>query len=271
MGRMSTISVAIAMGAALLSAPARAERESAFGPGEQSTYKVKYLGVTAGSAQITVGTEITQYGQTVIPIVTTARTQSLVDLYPIRDKFVTYWDFTQERCIGSDLFADENKVKRRQRVKVDHANGKATVMKQKEGGDEQVATLDVAPGVHDIASATFALRNMPLTQGAVFELPVFTGKKTFTLRATVEGKEKLSTPLGTKEVYKVRVQTGFGGKFESKRDMYAFMTTDGSHVPVRIEAEFVLGTITAEISEYKTGRRYAVRDELPQSEGSGGG
>lgn len=271
MVKLSTLSVAVMMGAVLLSVPVRAERESAFGPGEQSTYKVSYLGVTAGTAEITVGTETTQFGHRVLPIVTNARTQSLVDLYPIRDKFVTYWDHTQERAIGSDFFSDENKVKRRQRVKVDHANGKATVMKQKEGGDEQVATHDVAPGIHDIASATFALRNKPLKVGEVYELPVFTGRKTFTLRATVEGTQTLSTPLGKREVYKVRVQTGFGGKLESKRDMFAYMTTDDAHLPVRIDAEFVLGTITAELSDYKSGRRYAMADEVPQSEGSGGG
>lgn len=270
MVKHSTLGVAAMMGAVLLASPARAERQSAFGPGEQSTYKVQYLGVTAGTAEITVGAETTQYGAKVFPIVTNARSHGVVDLYPIRDKFVTFWDFSQERCVGNDLFADENRVKRRQRIKLDHANGKATVVKKKEGGDEQVATVDVASGVQDIASATFALRNKPLAVGGVYEIPVFTGKRSFTLRATVEGRQTLTTRLGKFDVFKVRVQTGFGGKLESKRDLYAYMTADGAHVPVRIDAEFVLGTITAELSEYKSGRRYAMSDAAPAVEGSGG-
>lgn len=250
---------------------ARAETASAFGPGEQSTYQISYLGVVAGTAQITVGAETTQFGQQVLPIVTVARSQSVVDLFPIRDKFVTYWDHKSERCIGSDLYADENGTRRRQRIKVDHATGRATVVKQKEGGDEKTSTMDVDPGVVDIASAAFALRNTPLEVGRVYELPVFTGQRTFTLRATVESKQQLATKLGNKDVFKLRVQTGFSGKFESKRDLFAYLTADDAHVPVRIDAEFALGTITAELTDYKSGKSYAMAARPPASEGPGGG
>lgn len=244
---------------------------SAFGPGEQSTYKVRYLGLTAGEAQITVGAETTQWGHRVLPIVTHARSKSITDLYPIRDKFVTYWDHAREQSVGSDLYADENRQKRRQRIRFDHAAGRAKVVKQKEGGDERLSEHDIQQGAFDIASATFALRNKALEVGKVIELPVFTGNRMFTMRATVEGRETLKTALGNKEVFKIRVQTGFSGKFESKRDLYAYLTADDARIPVRIEAEFVLGTISAELSDYKSGRRYALGPAVSVSEGSGGG
>lgn len=269
----STIGVMVTMGAVLLGSSAHAGGVSAFGPGEQSTYKVSYLGASAGTAQITVGAETTQWGKRVLPLVTMARSEGAVDFYPIRDKFVSYWDFSRERCIGSDLYADENKVKRRQRIKFDHDAGRATVVKQKEGADEQSRHYDVESGAFDIASATFALRNMNLEVGKTYELPVFTGARSFTMRATVEGQQHLETVLGTKDVFKIRVQTGFSGKFESKRDLFAYLTADDARVPVRIEAEFVLGTIRAELSDYKSGRRYALgaATKAPATEGSGGG
>jgi hypothetical protein len=55
----------------------------------------------------------------------------------------------------------------------------------------------------------------------------------------------------------VRVQTAFGGKLESKRDLVAWFTTDEARVPVRVDAEFVLGTLRAELADYKGGQRYA--------------
>ena len=57
-------------------APAEAEAgtggsgtHSAFGPGEQLTYRVQYLGMHAGTAQVTVGAETFQWGREVLPIV----------------------------------------------------------------------------------------------------------------------------------------------------------------------------------------------------------
>ena len=249
---------------------AAAPAQSAFGPGEQSTYRVSYLGVVAGSATITVGAETRQWGQIVLPIVTVARSESMFDLYPIRDKFVSYWSHAEERCIGSDLYADENRVKRRQRIRFDHEAKKATVIQQKEGSDEKVSTHEVAEGAFDIASATFALRNRPLEVGRVYELPVFTGSRSFTLRATVKSRQVLDTPLGKKEVFKVLVQTGFAGKLQSRRDLHAYFTADEDRIPVRIDAEFVLGTITAELVDYKSGRRYALRPQPSGAEGTGG-
>lgn len=257
---------------AATSAFAQSASNSAFGPGEQSTYKVEYLGMVAGTATITVGAETTQWGKPVLPIVTMAKSESVLDFYPIRDKFISYWDHRGERCLGSDLYADENRVKRHQRIKFDHGGKKATVIEKRAGADEKTWSRDVEPGAFDIASATFALRNKNLVIGESFELPVFTGRRSFTLKATVESRQTLDTVLGQKDVFKVRVQTGFSGKFQSKRDLYAYFTADEDRIPVRIEAEFVLGTVKAELSDYKSGRRYAMRaDGGTPIEGSGGG
>src|SRR3954465_8173949 len=47
------------------------------GPGGQSTFKVSCPGMSAGTAQITVGAETNQWGAQVWPIVTLANTESL--------------------------------------------------------------------------------------------------------------------------------------------------------------------------------------------------
>jgi hypothetical protein len=231
----------------------------AFGPGEQATYRVEYLGMTAGTATVTVGSEISQWGKGVLPIVSVATSDPKLVFYPIRDRFVTYWDPATARSIGSDLFADENGKKRRQRIKLDHQTGSATVTKQKDGQEPQESTHQVQPGTADVAAATFLMRSQKLSDGAEFNVPVFTGAKSFVLHARVEGRLMLKTPVGDREVYKIRTQTDFSGKFQSNKDMFAFLTTDPAHVPVRIEAEFLLGNIVAELTEYHEGRALAVR------------
>jgi uncharacterized protein DUF3108 len=231
----------------------------AFGPGEQAKYRVEYLGMTAGTATVTVGSETTQWGMGVLPIVSVAQSDPKLVFYPIHDKFVTYWDPATARSIGSDLFADENGKRRRQRIKLDHQAGSATVTKQKDGGEPQESTQEIQPGTADVAAATFLMRSQDLHDGAEFNVPIFTGVKTFVMHAKVEGRMTLQTPVGDREVYKIRTQTDFSGKFQSKKDMFAYLTTDPTHVPVRIEAEFLLGNIVAELTEYHEGRALAVR------------
>lgn len=229
----------------------------AFGPGEQSTYQVQYLGVSAGTAQITVGSQMQQWGQQVLPIVAVAKSD--LPIYPIRDRFISYWNPAEQHTIGSDFYADENHKRRRQRIKFDHVKKSAQVMKQKEGEEPSESSCEVPVGSADIAAATFALRTRPFNVGDEYEVPVFTGSRQFGLKAKVEGKQTLQTPLGTKEVFRIRAKTDFGGKLASKRDMIAYFTTDEAHVPLRVEAEFILGKVVAELIEYKPGTQLASR------------
>jgi hypothetical protein len=236
---------------------------SRFGPGEQSTYRVAYLGVRAGTAQITVGSAMSQWGKQVWPIVTLAKTENVMSLYPVKDKFVTYWDMAENRTIGSDLYADEGRKRRRQRIQLDHQAGQATVVKQKEGEPEHREQLQIQGDALDIASAGFALRNEALEVGKTFELPIFTGKRNFPLRATVVSLETVDGPIGKRECFKIRVQTEFSGSFSSKRDTFVYLSADEGRVLVKMEADFAIGTLVAELTEYKQGR------DMRQVEGSG--
>ena len=64
---------------------------------------------------------------------------------------------------------------------------------------------------------------------------------------------RITTKLGEQEVWKTRVHTDFSGKLAAKRDMFAYFTTDEHHVLSRIDADFLLGTITAELTDFQPG------------------
>ncbi len=234
------------------------EANKAFGPGEQSLYRVQYLGVTAGTAQITVGAPMKQWGQQVLPIVSLARSDPSLGVWPIKDKFVSYWHPESQRSLGSDFFVDENNKRRRQRIKMLGDGSSAHVVRQKEGAEPREATHELPPGTMDVAGATFALRNQGLVVGQEYSTPVFTGSRSFVMRARVEGRQKLKTPLGEKEVLKVKVQTDFSERLKTQRDITVYFSADPSHVPVRVEADFVLGTMVADLIEYKQGGQLAL-------------
>jgi hypothetical protein len=240
----------------LLSGAALAQggTSSAFGPGEQARYRIQYLGVTAGTAQVTVGAPMKQWGKEVWPIVSLAKSDAIAGVWPVKDKYVSYWDFGSQRVLGSDMHEDQNNKRRRVRVKLGEDGKSAHVVKQKEGEQPREYTHELAEGTLDVAGATFALRNRALEVGQEYAYPVFTGSRSFMMRAKVEARETLDTKLGKQDVYRMRVYTDFSGKLASKRDMVAWFTADARRLPVRIEAELALGSLVAELMEYQQGK-----------------
>jgi hypothetical protein len=101
------------------------------------------------------------------------------------------------------------------------------------------------------------LRTQALAPDARFEIPVFTKKGTFTLVATVAGRETLVTKAGTFDCWRVQVRTAFDGKFEAKRDTFLWYSADENQVPVRISAEFSVGSIVVHLAGYRAGGQLA--------------
>jgi hypothetical protein len=227
---------------------------SVFSPGEQASYRVQYLGLTAGSAQVTVGAPMRQWGKDVWPIVSIARSEAVAGVWPVKDKYVTYWDFNNQRVLGSDMMEDQNHQRRRVRVKLNDDGKSATVVRQKEGEAPSEKQHDVLEGALDVAGATFALRNLPLEVGREYAYPVFTGSKSFLMKARVEARESVSTRQGKQDAFRLRVYTEFSGNLASKRDLVAWLTADARHLPVRLEAELALGSLVAELTDYQQGK-----------------
>jgi hypothetical protein len=246
-----TIGVVLAVLAALPQ-PARGATVP-FTPGEELVYEVEALGMNAGKARISVGAAADRDGSSAWPIVVWARTDSLFDaVYPVRDRFVSWWEPDSGRALGADLFADEGGKKRRESSRVDHALGKAEVRREK-GSERSTSSYPVPAGVFDIAGALMALRGEDLAVGQVVQLPVFTGKKVFTLRCTIVGTEKIETDAGSFDTLVARVQLGFDGKFAAKRDLKVWFSADEQKIPVRLEVEFVLGHLVAQLVQYHRG------------------
>jgi hypothetical protein len=225
-----------------------------FSPGEQIDMEVEYLHVRAGVARFVVG----KPEGAVWPIICQGRTDGLGRLLDIREHFVSYWDAGARASRGSDLNAVEVGDRHTDRARFDRERGKAVVQVLRKGRLQE-STKDVPRDVHDLASALLDLRLRPLAAGARFELPVLHGTHTFVLRAEVEGKENVSTPAGRFEAWRVKVRLGFADRFETRRDSFVWLSTDDRHVPVRMSADFAVGTVVATLTGYRPGGQFAAR------------
>jgi len=243
-------SVSVVVLALMLAASTEVPLEPALGPGEQITYRVSWLGLPAGMANVTVGAESSERPGS-LPIVTNGRSDLVV--YPIRNKIISWWDPASGRSQGLEMYSDENRKRRRLKIDFDRSTGKALVYRQVEGESPRESQVDVPAGAVDVASAVFFIRAARLADGDTLTMPIFTGSKLFKGLAEVEGRAKVETPLGERDAIRVRLRTEFSGKLNA-RELRIWFSDDAAHVPMRMEADFALGPVVVEWTDYKPGR-----------------
>ena len=225
-----------------------------FSPGEEMVFQIGALGMKAGKARVAVGASTDRDGVSAWPIVIQARTDSIFDaVYSVKDKFVSWWHPESGRVVGADFYADENGKRHRSRSRLDHDAGKAEVKRENVSGKRTVDSYDIPPGAYDIAGAVMALRARKLAVGDVEQIDVFTGKKVFALRCTVLGTDRVKTAAGSFDAVVAEIELGFDGNFASKRNVKAWFSNDERHLPLKVEAEFMLGSVVGELVDYRKG------------------
>jgi hypothetical protein len=238
----------------LAGASPAAALEPRFSPGEQIDFEVDFLHLRTGAGRITVGRPEGR----VWPVICQGRSDGLARLLDIREHLVSYWDAQTGLSRGSDLSAFEIGDRHQDSARFDRERGKATVRIQRRGHRTE-ETLDVPNGVHDLVSAVIWLRVQPLEERDHYEIPVLGGRQLFTLVADVAGRETVSTPAGHFDAVKVQVRTAFRGKFSTRRDTSFWFSANPSHVPVRISADFAIGSLVVTLTGYRPGEELARR------------
>ena len=236
---------------ALLAAPA-ARAAGGFAPGEQIDFTIDYLGIRTGEARIVVG----QAEGPVWPVIARARTDGLASIVDVREHWVSYWDSSKRLPRGSDLKAIEIGDRHDDSARFDRESGTATIRIVRKGSKSE-NTYPLDPEAQDFASAVLWLRTHPISEGGVYEIPVFTTKGTFVLQASVVGREVVETRAGTFDCWKVQVRTAFEGNFASKRDTFIWFSADENRVPVRVSADVALGTFVVNLVGYRPGGQLA--------------
>jgi hypothetical protein len=93
--------------------------------------------------------------------------------------------------------------------------------------------------------------------GSRYELPVVTGTTQFTLLAEVQAREEVTTPAGAFPCFKVKVRTAFRGKFSTRHDSFLWLAEEEGHALVRASAEFLVGSVVAELTSLHPGGQVA--------------
>lgn len=237
---------------------ASSSRAQGIAPGEELVLGVSYLGVPTGEAKMKVG----QPEGDIWPVVFQARTSGAASLLDVREHMVSYWDAPLRLSRGSDLQAYEIGDFHTDSARFSRVPGeptRVTVVEARKGKKPKTKILEVPHEALDLTGAFLWLRMQDLAVGARLEVPIVSGTSQFTLFAEVVDREEVKTPAGKFPCFKVRVRTGFRGKFSTKRDTFLWLADTVDRRLVKASAEFAVGSIVAELKSYRPGTAVAHR------------
>ncbi len=220
----------------------------AFKAGELLTYRMHYGIIDAGEAILEVKPDIKFFGdRKVYHIVGTGYTTGTTDwFFKVRDRYETYldkdallpWYFVRRVNEGGFKFSQD--------YVFDHFNNKVSI------GNNQ--KMDVPAGIQDMVSAFYAARNLDLgkaKKGDVYSLTCFMDKELWPLKIKFIRREVIKTDLG--EVYSLlfRPVVQKGRVFKQDDDLSVWISDDDNHIPLRIEAKILVGSVKMDLKAYK--------------------
>lgn len=116
-------------------------------------------------------------------------------------------------------------------------------------------TIVITDEVQDIISSFYYLRNHPnidkLKSGEAITIDMFFDDEITKFKLKYVGRQDITTKFGTVStmMFKPLVQTG--RVFKEKESVTLWITDDDNKVPIRIKADLAVGSLKADLDEYK--------------------
>ena len=220
-------------------------KNSTFNAGETIQYKLKYGFFTAAEATIQVSeTDIKFNDRPTYHLTVQGTTSGSFDIfYKVRNRYDSYIDqknytpYLYTENIREDNYTRNDKVRFYQTDKKIIAN-KGTFKTPTEQ-------------TFDLVSAYYFSRNLDLTnakQGDKFTINYFLDDEVTPLTIEYVGKEVVKTSLGKIRCLKFSPSIRAGRIFRKGSRLYLWISDDANRIPVKAQAEVVVGAITMEIS-----------------------
>jgi hypothetical protein len=111
---------------------------------------------------------------------------------------------------------------------------------------------EIVPETHDIVSAIYRLRMLPLTAGASYEFTVSDSGLVYKVPVKITGREIQKTVLGRVQCLRIEPDIfGPGRLIEREGSMIIWMTDDNRLVPVRAQVNSPFGRIEIKLKSAK--------------------
>ncbi|MEZ0129429.1 DUF3108 domain-containing protein [Flavobacterium sp. LBUM151] len=228
------------------------QREDAFDTGEYFKFRIHYGIVNAGYATLEVK-DATVNNKKVFHAVGKGYTTGMSKFFfKVEDLYESYFDKQTGEPYRYIRKIDEGGYTKNQEGIFDQSQNRILVKDYKKKTEKTILLSD---NVQDIVSSFYYLRNHPnidkLKSGESISIDMFFDEEITKFKLKYIGRQDITTKFGTVStmVFKPLVQTG--RVFKEKESLTLWITDDNNKVPVRIKADLAVGSLKADLDEYK--------------------
>lgn len=221
---------------------------STFKEGETLTYKLKYGFLTAAEAKLRVlSSDVKFDNRSTYHLLVEGSTSGTFDIfYKVRNRYDSYID---RENYSPYLYTEnirENKYRRSDKARF-YQDEKKIVAKKG-------VFKSTVSQTFDLVSAYYFTRNLDLSDmkvGDKFTINYFLDDEVTPLTIQYFGKETIKTELGKIRCLKFSPSIKPGRVFRKGSRMYLWISDDLNRIPVKAQAEVVVGSINMEITSAK--------------------
>ena len=225
--------------------------QSAYKDGEWLSFKIKYGWFNTSKATLEVRkTKLNK--EDVYHIIGNGKSVGLMDVFfKVRDRYETY---VNQDGLPIKFIRDINEggYKKHKELYFDHDSQRVKVVDYKHDTTE---SFDFELNTQDMLSAFYKLRNSidieTLQIGQEFLLNMFFDNENYDFKTKFLGYEVLDTKFGKVACLKFRPYVKAERVFEAQESLTFWITADQNKIPLKIEAELAVGSLTAELDEFK--------------------
>lgn len=216
-----------------------------FGVGEHLQFDIKYGFITAGTATMSVERVIEYENRPCYLITSLAKSNSFFStFYKVDDRVETIVDAVGHFAWRFEKNLNEGKYHAQRLIEFDQRNQKAYYK-----GD----TAHVPLFVQDALSVFYFVRTQPLKVGQSIFVDHYNDGKLLNLEVKVLEKETITVTAGTFECFVVEPLLNSVGVFKHEGQLKVWLTDDRLRLPVLMKSKVLVGSISAELTDYKLG------------------
>lgn len=217
----------------------------AWGVGERLEFDINYGFINAGTASMNVRRLVEYKGRPCYQLETMANSNSFFStFYKVEDRVESIVD-----AIGIYSWRFEKNLR-----EGGYRSDREYVFDQRNQlvyyeGD----TISIAPVTHDPLSVLYYVRTQELRVGESIWVDNFTDGDKYLLEVKVLGRETVEVEAGVFDCIVVEPVTKSVGIFKHEGRLRVWLTDDRVKMPVLMKSKIVVGSITAELTDYQLG------------------
>jgi hypothetical protein len=165
--------------------------------------------------------------------------------FKVDDRVETIMDVRELYPLYFEKKLHEGKFRSTRKIRFDPEEGMAFTAKD---------TFPIPQYVLDDLSLLYHVRSIDLEVGKDVELDIYSGKKLYRLTVKIVKKERIKVEAGVFNTIVVEPLLQAAGLFKNEGKVTVWLTDDRLHLPVLMKSKVVVGSIVAELEDYRLGQ-----------------